>query len=87
MAEKRKAEQQKKAEEAKREGSPEKTDKSKMKMSQSSIDRLSAPKQVKVKEDTPTKQEPVKATHVSITVGLDIVSLLVKVREEVDKFI
>ncbi|XP_076077193.1 uncharacterized protein LOC143047801 isoform X15 [Mytilus galloprovincialis] len=64
LAEKRKAEQQKKAEEAKREGSPEKTDKSKMKMSQSSIDRLSAPKQVKVKEDTPTKQEPVKATHV-----------------------
>ncbi|XP_063403654.1 histone-lysine N-methyltransferase, H3 lysine-79 specific-like isoform X7 [Mytilus trossulus] len=68
LAEKRKAEQQKKAEEAKREGSPEKTDKSKMKMSQSSIDRLSAPKQVKVKEDTPTKQEPVKTTqHVSIT--------------------
>ncbi|XP_063403655.1 MAP7 domain-containing protein 2-like isoform X8 [Mytilus trossulus] len=63
LAEKRKAEQQKKAEEAKREGSPEKTDKSKMKMSQSSIDRLSAPKQVKVKEDTPTKQEPVKTTQ------------------------
>ncbi|XP_071134528.1 MAP7 domain-containing protein 1-like isoform X24 [Mytilus edulis] len=67
LAEKRKAEQQKKAEEAKREGSPEKTDKSKMKMSQSSIDRLSAPKQVKVKEDTPTKQEPVKATHAKPT--------------------
>ncbi|XP_052103027.1 histone-lysine N-methyltransferase, H3 lysine-79 specific-like isoform X9 [Mytilus californianus] len=64
LAEKRKAEQQKKAEEAKREGSPEKTDKSKMKISQSSIDRLSAPKQVKVKEETPTKPEPVKATHV-----------------------
>ncbi|CAC5377935.1 unnamed protein product [Mytilus coruscus] len=67
LAEKRKAEQQKKAEEAKREGSPEKTDKSKMKISQSSIDRLSAPKQVKVKEETPTKPEPVKATHAKPT--------------------
>lgn len=65
LAEKRKAEQQKKAEEAKKEGTPEKTDKANVKISQKSIDRLSAPKQVKVKIETPTKPEPTKTPNVS----------------------
>jgi hypothetical protein len=65
LAEKRKAEQQKKAEEAKKEGTPEKSDKPNVKISQKSIDRLSAPKQVKVKIEMPTKPEPTKTPNVS----------------------